>query len=460
MKKQLRRITTGAIALVVAAVTVLAAPTDVTAATKLPAGITKIGKQTLTICFEYTDDGAVEAVNNFKEAYPQYADRIELRAVMSGEEQSYGEGITEAMKRADIDLVAWPEESLGYAMTQDYIVPLSKIGFKKTWYKNAYTYTKTNGSKDGKLMAVTREITPGCYIYNTSQAKKAFGTVSPSKVQKKMKNWNSFLSAAGQAAKKNIKIVQGADDIFYPFFNGNKKVLEINGSFQSITGMRTYWKVYNTLLTKKYTNGTVQGSSKWNQGFTKASSIGYFGGEWMLGTMYLKKAKLRKWAVIEGPQAYSSGTGIYYAATKNCDNPGLAQLFLYYTTCDTNAQYQNVKRNQYLPNNRKVMAKLIRTQIGRQIYQTANDPYVVFDRVAKKIKGREHTKYDETIRKALLNDSRTYTEGQTYSDWSQLITQKVNGKIKEQDEYEKNKDKPIEDNAVRDPHNAWTGSAY
>lgn len=70
------------------------------------------------------------------------------------------------------------------------------------------------------------------------------------------------------------------------------------------------------------------------------SAVGYFGSPWFFVTMQSYGAEdLSQWAVVAGPSAYEWG-GTYYTATKYCDNKGLAQLFLYTLTCDTDFQYK------------------------------------------------------------------------------------------------------------------------
>ena len=422
MKKQMKRIVAGAVALAVAATTVLATPGEAFAASKRPAGMSKVGKNKLSIVtWNSGMDAKVEA---FKEMYPQYADRIEVIQVgVSSTDPYYVEAvdkIAKEEKRADI--VCWDTDVLGVGMNRSYTVPMSKIGFQRKWYKNAYKYTVTNGCKNGKLTALTDQVSPGCFIYNKKLAKKAFGTSTPNKVQAKISNWTKFMAAAKQAAKKNVKIVQGTDEAFYAFKGSNTNAYAKNGKFQLPSNFGTFCKVRNVLKKYDCTNNTQQWNVDWMEGMKTPNAVGYFGSPWFFITMQFESdGDLSQWAVVSGPSAYEWG-GTYYTATKYCDNKGLAQLFLYTLTCDTDFQYKDSTENlgNGIPNNTKAVKKMIKNKVYKKAFKLSNDPCAAFDKAARKLKGRTRTKYDKDIEDCLFTEKFNYT----YYDKTQIPSYK------------------------------------
>ena len=409
MRKQLRRITAGVIALAVAATTVLSVPGEAFAASKRPAGMSKVGKNKLTIV---DWNGSMNSkVKEFNKMYPQYADRIEVIDLnMDYTSPGYEAALDKVVKKQRADIVCWDTDLLGVGMNKSYTVPMSKIGFQKKWYKNAYNYTVTNGSKNGKLMALADQIYPGCFIYNKKLAKKAFGTSTPSKVQAKISNWTKFMAAAKQAAKKNVKIVYGPDEVYHVFRGSSTKVYVKNGKFQLPSNFATYCKVRNALKKNDYTNNVLQWSDTWFAGLKKPNALGYFGAPWFFLTMQSGEADLSQWAVIPGPAAYE-WSGTYYTATKYCDNKGLAQLFLYTITCDPNTQYKNALNNLLggIPNNTIAVKKMLKNKDYKKEFKFSNDPCVAFDKVARDIKGRPRTKYDKDIEDCMYDEKFDYT---------------------------------------------------
>lgn len=437
MKKQMKRIVAGAVALAVAATTVLSAPGEAFAASKRPAGMSKVGKNKLSIVtWNSGMDAKVEA---FKEMYPQYADRIEVIQIgVSATDPDYVAAVDKLAKEEKrADIVCWDIDMLSVGMNKSYTVPMSKIGFQKKWYKNAYKYTVTNGSKNGKLTALTDQVNPGCFIYNKKLAKKAFGTSTPSKVQAKISNWNKFLAAAKQAAKKNVKIVQGADDVYNAFRGSNTKTYAKNGKFQLPEKFKTYCKVRNTLKKNDYTNNTWQWDEDWMAGMKTPNAVGYFGSPWFFLTMQAYgTGDLSQWAVVAGPSAYEWG-GTYYTATKYCDNKGLAQLFLYTLTCDTDFQYKDSTKNlgNGIPNNMKAVKKMIKNKVYKKEFKLSNDPCAAFDKAARKLKGRTRTKYDKDIEDCLSDekyDFLTYEKTQlpSYKNVCKSLTEAIQEKTK------------------------------
>lgn len=72
-------------------------------------------------------------------------------------------------------------------------------------------------------------------------------------------------------------------------------------------------------------------------------------------------------------------------------------------------------------------AKIINAKIGARKFGTANDPYKVYDKVARKIKGRPTTKYDMQVADGIAFGLYSLKQGQvsTYKGFRLVIRKEV-----------------------------------
>ncbi len=430
MRKLLKKVVAGVIAASVMAVSVFASPADAYAASagRVPSGISGIGRGTINI---YSwDDQLRQQVDMFKEKYPQYANQINYVSLgVSGIGDDYHSILDNSVRNGGSsapDIICWDVDDLGYGMSKSYTVPLSKIGFDARWYNNAYDYTKVLGKKNGKLTAVASFVCPGAYAYKRTAAKKAFGTDYSVKVQSKVKNWGAFMSSAKIAKKKGVKMLSSVDDTRQAFLGSSTTALSKNGSMQFPSNIATQYNVNKALKAGNYTNNTMQWSVDWAKDMSGSKVLGYFAPTWMLQTMSINGANLKNYALVEGPSDYYWG-GTFLTATSKCHNKGLAQLFLYTLTCNKDFQYKYAVSTVTVPNNKTATAKIINAKIGARKFGTANDPYKVYDKVARKIKGRPTTKYDMKVADGVAAGLYSLKQGQvsTYKGFRLVIRNEV-----------------------------------
>lgn len=430
MRKLLKKVVAGVIAASVMAVSVFASPADAYAASagRVPSGISRIGRGTINI-YSWNDQ-LRQQVDMFKEKYPQYANQINYVSLgVSGIGDDYHGILDNSVRKGGSsapDIICWDVDDLGYGMSKSYTVPLSKIGFDARWYNNAYDYTKVLGKKNGKLTAVSSFVCPGAYAYKRTAAKKAFGTDYSVTVQSKVKNWGAFMSSAKIAKKKGVKMLSSVDDTRQAFLGSNTTALSKNGSMQFPSNIATQYNVNKALKVGNYTNNTMQWTTDWSKDMSGSKVLGYFAPTWMLQTMSLNGANLKNYALVEGPSDYYWG-GTFLTATSKCHNKGLAQLFLYTLTCNKDFQYKYAVNTVTVPNNKTATAKIINAKIGARKFGTANDPYKVYDKVARKIKGRPTTKYDMQVADGIAFGLYSLKQGQvsTYKGFRLVIRKEV-----------------------------------
>lgn len=406
MRKLLKKIVAGVIAASVMAVSVFASPADAYAASagRVPSGISRIGKGTINI---YSWDNDLEAqVRLFKKTYPKYADQVNyVNLNMSGISDEYHNALDNKVRNGGSsapDIICWDSDDIGYGMSKSYTVPLVNIGFDARWYNNAYNYTKVLGKKNGRLTAIATTVYPGAYIYNRKAAKTAFGTDYSITVQSKVKNWGTFLASAKTAKSKGIKMVSGVGDTYPALLYSSTTALSKNGSMQFPSNVATMYNVSKSLKNGNYTNNTTQWTSEWSNDMGNPRVLGYFAPSWLVQIMPYScpNVNLKNYALVEGPADYYWG-GSFLTATNKCHNKGLAQLFLYTVACNKDFQCKYAVVSATVPNNMAATAKIISAKIGTRKFGTANDPYKVYDKVARKIKGRPATKYDMQVDSSL-----------------------------------------------------------
>lgn len=343
------------------------------------------------------DEDLKNHVDLILKKYPQYKKLVECVTLgVSGVSDEYTSKISEIMKsKKSADIICWDDSMLSYAYDQKYVVPVSKVGFKESWYtKNAYSYTVTRGTEGKSLTALSWYVCPGVYTYRTDIAKKTLGTSDPAKVHAKIKNWKSFFSTAATVRKKGYKILSGNDDIKYAVLNSSSKSI-VKGSTIDLTGsVKTYLQYTQKLYDNDYTEDTTMWSSEWTQNMYKESNVlGYFGATWFRYT--IPEDVGCKYAVCEGPSDYYWG-GSYVTATNKSHNKELTKFILYELTCDTSIAESIYKNNGNVPNNQKVVANLLKKGYGKEDGIT-NNALKVYDTVAKKIKAVKIGKNDSAV---------------------------------------------------------------
>ena len=217
-----------------------------------------------------------------------------------------------------------------------------------------------------------------------------------------MKNWGTFLASAKTAKSKGIKMVSGVGDTYPALLYSSTTALSKNGSMQFPSNVATMYNVSKSLKNGNYTNNTTQWTSEWSNDMGNPRVLGYFAPSWLVQIMPYScpNVNLKNYALVEGPADYYWG-GSFLTATNKCHNKGLAQLFLYTVACNKDFQCKYAVISATVPNNMAATAKIINAKIGTRKFGTANDPYKVYDKVARKIKGRPATKYDMQVDSSL-----------------------------------------------------------
>ncbi len=332
------------------------------------------------------NDEVKDRLNYFYDKYPQYKKLVKyVKLEDLGEDVSYMDVIDQKLKgKSKVpSIVCFESDAMPEAISSKNYVSLDTIGFKNSYYKNAYDYTKQIGTYKGKLKAVTWQSTAGCFIYNRRIAKEVLGTDNPTKVQNYLKNWTQFEKTAKKLQKKGYSIVYSPSDLILPLqANPGSKWIK-SGKIQETSTLKNMINKEISFVKSDYVknpDGMIWDDG-WNETFNAAESdvFGVFGCTWMTWML----SENAEFNMCEGPADYFWG-GTYMMATSKCANPALATLVLKTLCCDTATMTQMAKDTGDFPNNKVAVKKVIKSDIGYSQYKTQNS-FKVWDKVSSGI---------------------------------------------------------------------------
>jgi multiple sugar transport system substrate-binding protein len=370
----------------------------------------------------------------FKEAYPQYADRIVY--VNTGGSDTYQDKIDPLLQTPDNaqypDLIALEADYIIKYTDSDQTIPVSELGITEKDMENMYDYTVEIAKVNDQVKALSWQATPGAMMYRRSLAKKYLGTEDPAEVQKLFKDWDTMLKTAREIQKKSngvTKLFSGNDDVARVFTAGREKAW-INDDVLSVDDkMLEYMDFVKVLEEEKLTNRTKQWDDAWNANVQSDKTFAYMGCTWFLhytlkpncGAKFNKKtgelvagseegSTYGDWAMIEGPQTYYWG-GTWLAATKECSDPELAGLIMKTLTCDTELMAKLSDETMDYVNNKASIQKLLDEGKGAYDFLDGQNYLEVFSPLADKVTIPKMVGEDFYINTAFLDQVDQYSQG-------------------------------------------------
>lgn len=327
-----------------------------------------------------------DKLNFFYDKYPQYKKLVKFVQLEGwGEEVSYVDLIDQKLKgKSKVpSIVCFDGDWLPDAISSKNYVSLDTIGFKDSYYKNAYEYTKQMGTYKGKLKAVSWQACPGGFVYNRQIAKKVLGTDNPTKVQAYVKNWKQFEKTAKKLKSSGYSMVYCPWDLARPLqSNPNTKWIKSN-KVQTTTTLKNMINTEISFVKNGYfqnPNGFMWDEG-WNSSFNASESkvFGFFGCTWS-SFLFGEKAEYN---ICEGPSDYYWG-GSYMMVTNKCPNPALAALVLKTMCGDTATMTKLSQETGDFPNNKAAVKRVIKAGVDIPAYKVQN-AFKVWDKVASGI---------------------------------------------------------------------------
>ena len=375
-------------------------------------------------------------VEFFREKYPEYEDLIVFKDSNCGSgDDEYLNLVKSSSKNKNgtAGVYAIEEANVKEIFESSSFYNLEDIGFTNDDFSKAYGYTKQVASINGKIKGATWQCCVGGFVYNRKIARKVFATDDPVKIQKLVKNWNTFNKTAEKLNKKGYYILSGLDDVGRALADNYSSATYKNNKPLINKEIKQYVNEMIILKNKNYTKNTIQFTDEWFENMNSADSdvFGFFGPSWFLGfTMNDVRVEQLNggFNLCEGPADFNWG-GTYLGVSKNCLNPGLAELFIKTICIDKDSMYELAISQQSFPNNTDVVKKLRKTK--KLIYNKikVQNAFTIFDSRARKLNKKYATKYDEKILKSLNDTINEYiTSGKKikYDDFIDEYKKKFN----------------------------------
>ena len=208
-------------------------------------------------------------------------------------------------------------------------------------------YPMKIGSYNGHVYAMSWYVSPGAVFYRRSYAKKYWGTDDPVEVQKKLKDFDTFLATARQLKKDSngkCRIVSTTENLFIPFKGTREKPWIVDDKLYIDPAMEKYMNMAKIFHDEELDGRTSQWAEGWYAGMNdslkdyKGNNIEvmcYFLPTW--GLHYVLKTDASRtagdWAMCAGPSSWRWG-GCWLAAYKGTKQPEAAKEMIRYIATD------------------------------------------------------------------------------------------------------------------------------
>lgn len=357
-----------------------------------------------------------DKLNYFKEAYPQYADRVEfVNLGLEGNDDEYKTAI-ETLLQAGYNgtdkypsIIAASSDSEQDYVQSDDIASLDTIGIDKYDMENMYQYTVNYGAFDGKMKALTWQATPGCFLYRTDIAEKVLGTSEPESVQKAVADWDKFFELADRMKAEGYKMVSGPDDIKYAMLDQKKTPWVIDDILNVDPVITDYLEDSKRLYDGEYTNKTKRGDSEWESGFD-GNVFGWFVSAQSIRQGIHSEKHKGEFNVCQGPSVYHLG-GTYLNVASQCPDMPLAALILRTLCTDEKIMTKMAQETGDFVNHKSVMQKICDENIGNLDMLGGENPTAIWIKTADNLDLSNASAYDAKFNSFLDKASEDYNSG-------------------------------------------------
>lgn len=360
----------------------------------------------------------------FKEAYPEYADRIIY--VNTGGSDYYQSKldaiITDPSNKQYPDLIGLEADYIKKYVDSEYTLSVEDLGITSADYANQYEYTvKIPMDSNGNVKALSWQAAPGAMMYRRSLAEKYLGTQEPEEVQEFFKDWDTMLDTARKINKDSngeTKLFSGNDDVFRVYMATREKPWITDDVLTIDDQMLDYMDFNKSLEEEDLTNKTAQWDDAWNAGMSNDSTFAYMGCTWFLqwslksnaGGETVGEGTYGDWAMCRGPEEYYWG-GTWLGATKECSDPELAGLILKFMTCDTDNMKKICVETLDYVNNKEAVKELIAEGEGNFDFIGGQNFLKMFSELADNVDVSTMTGEDMSINSAFSVQVDEYSLG-------------------------------------------------
>ena len=390
------------------------------------------------------DEDLEKKMNIVLDQYPQFKDYVEFVTLWCSSNDAVSE-IEYALSYGSRypSIISCDANQTRYWVESDKTLNLYNIGFNSDVLKNSYQDAIDLGTYGKKLKAVSWDSQAGSVFYNRRIAKEVFGTDDQSKIQAKLKDWDSFFEAAEALKQKGYKIVSGPRDIYYAVTNARttpwvSKDKNGNETFKVDSSIETYIELAKRLSDGDYTNNTEMWDGNWADSMKDGDNVFcYFGCTWMTGVFQGNGATNGSWGICNGPTDYYWG-GTYLSVGAKTPNKELCAFLLAELTCDPDIGVKITNRTGDAVNNKKANQRLQNGELSNSLEQKkffkSQNPYAVWAGVSSRIHQPADYSYEYDygygVEKIIIDATEQYIDG-TIPTKAQTI-QKIYDEVEDQ----------------------------
>ncbi|MCQ2248264.1 MAG: ABC transporter substrate-binding protein [Treponema sp.] len=279
------------------------------------------------------------------------------------------------------------------------------------------------GSANGKVYALSWQVTPGALFYRRSLAKKYLGTDDPAEVQKYLCNWEKFLETAQLLKDKSngaCYILSSTGDLFKPYSAGRKDPWVVNGKLTVDPLMEDYMDMCKTLHDKGFEGRVGQWSEGWFAGMkgefkdeagNDKEVFSYLLPTW--GLHYVLKTNAPDttgdWAMCAGPVGYRWG-GTWVGAWAKTKNPNAAKTLIKYVATDYDFLKAWAENTGDVVSNSKVVAD-VKDNFSEPFLGGQNH-YAEFAEMSKTVNGKLSQGTDQAVEGLFGEATAAYVNGE------------------------------------------------
>ena len=392
--------------------------------------VAETGDKLSLLC--WTGDDVEKMIENFTDANPDYAGKVEYVNVGSSGGEAREQYANYFAGSEDVDLfVLEADWILDYINNDEYTAPLSDLGFSASDFDGCYDYTVSIGTdNNGVLKAASWQSTPGGYVYRTDLAKEYLGVETPDDMQKLVKDWDTFTETAATVQEKSGGKTAMADTLggLWQVWQYNRSNAWLDADNNLIVD--DYCEKYANLAKDYYEKGYVTKEDQWSDGWYAIgqddSTMGYFFCTWCLGKGSMLSnaeggengATFGKYNITAGPSGWAWG-GSWLALSPKCDNGQIAHDFINYFTVDENTAKDYALFKSEFVNNPNAMKAIVDEGSNKNDLLGGQDQFSVLYEAASTIDmDGKITAFDSQIKDAFNQAVSKYAKGDiaTYDD--------------------------------------------
>ncbi len=371
--------------------------------------------------WHFNSDEAPKILDAFQKTHPNISVRL---SVVSDRDQQYVNKLTAAVKSGYGVPDVFTAESFFVKRVVDMEGAWDDLTDKAAPFKNDMVpYTLQVGTdKNGKIRALSPQITPGGIGYKRSVAKKYLGTDDPAQIAKYFTSEEKMLEAA-----KKIKEASGGEVSLFPSWEELVKIY--------LGGRKEPWIKGNKLVIdqkmidlidfakKLKGNGYVKELRQWEPLWAESiaddeTALAYcvptWGVPYIIASNDRQAAEGERWGLVKGPYPYFWG-GTWYGVYSKSQKKDLAWEFVKWFTTDKEHLKTWNRSCGDIPSSISVLndgAKsnnidIVTGQNLLKFYSSDDD--------VDKINGSLMNEYDDTVERAYVEAVRAYLAGKLES---------------------------------------------